>query len=326
MKLSTLITQNIVRHLLAGEDYRADIVTLIDAEFLKYAVEFFKRVAYAKLDNQTITSDWYKKELLSPDLDKEELAIHSGLNMKTISNMYNSATKSIVLEASLEHYDALYKAIELLVLEGDIDISLTIQFRAVSVQLNISESLIVINTLAVKRSALRGGLWSTAGKQVEKPLMRTLCALLRVPRKYFDVIDAPKSSREIDFYLIDGKKEYRKCEVKLMGKGNPESADGALAKDTSVFVADKLSNSNKRHLDEREIHWVELRGSDALQQFAEVLQKMDIPHKPFKGSLKTALERVFAVVFPDEESDSSKTSLVKESRSTFYGEELLVDW
>ena len=30
--------------------------------------------------------------------------------------------------------------------------------------------------------------------------------------------------REIDFYLTDKSKDFL-CEVKLMGKGNPESAD-----------------------------------------------------------------------------------------------------
>jgi hypothetical protein len=50
---------------------------------------------------------------------------------------------------------------------SDIDITLTIKFRGVSVDLNINESLIVINTLAVKRAELRGGAWSTAGKQVD---------------------------------------------------------------------------------------------------------------------------------------------------------------
>jgi len=62
---------------------------------------------------------------------------------------------------------------------------LTIKFKGVSVDLNINESLIVINSLAVKRAALRGGLWSTAGKRVEKPLMQTLCKLYDVPNENY---------------------------------------------------------------------------------------------------------------------------------------------
>ena len=104
--------------------------------------------------------------------------------------------KAVVLEASRDHYDVLLNAIEDLTEQDDVDISLTIKFRTVSVDLNINESLIVINTLAVKRAALAGGLWSSAGKQVEKPLMATLCALFRVPLKYFQQPVLPNSTGE----------------------------------------------------------------------------------------------------------------------------------
>ena len=129
-----------------------------------------------------------KKNFLSSDLTSEEIAINSGLNKKTISNMYNSATREIVIEASNAHYDQLYNAISALVDdESDFSLTLTIKIKTVSVELNISESLIVINTLAVKRAALRGGLWSTAGKRVEKPLMQTLCKLYGVSDSNYSV-------------------------------------------------------------------------------------------------------------------------------------------
>ncbi len=96
---------------------------------------------------------------LNKNLSSEDIAINSGLNKKTITNMYNSATREIVIDASNEHYDILYQSISTLIEnQPDIDLSLTIKFRGVSVELNINESLIVINTLAVKRAALRGGL------------------------------------------------------------------------------------------------------------------------------------------------------------------------
>ena len=204
MTLTGIVIRNIIRKLLTGQDYRSEIVTLLDAEFLQYVVDFFKRVACAKLDNTDMTIDWYKKEFLNSDsFSPEEIAIHSGLNKKTITNMYNSGRKQIVLDASVEHYDALYDTINSLTEQDSIDVSLRIRFPDESVDLNINESLIVINTLAVKRSALRGGLWSTAGKQVEKPLMATLCALFQVPQKYYDQGNLPESQRESDFYLFN---------------------------------------------------------------------------------------------------------------------------
>ena len=188
LTISEKVAKNIIVKLIGGEDYRIEVVTLINAEFLQYTVDFFKRIIDAKLKNKDITVDWYKKEFLNKDLSSEEIAIHSGLNKKTISNMYNSATKEIVIEAANDHYEQLYQAIQVLVdNEDELNITLTIKFKKVSVELNVSESLIVINTLAVKRSALRGGLWSTAGKRVEKPLMITLCKLYGVKEKNYKV-------------------------------------------------------------------------------------------------------------------------------------------
>lgn len=257
----TGIVKNIIRKLLSGQDYRSEIVTLLDAEFLQYVIDFFKRVACAKLDNKEVTVDWYRNEFLNSDsFSPEEVAIHSGLNKKTVKNMYNSTSKKIMLEASLKHYDALYDAIISLTEQDDLDVTLTIKFQNVSVDLNINESLIVINTLAVKRSAIRGGLWSTAGKQVEKPLMTTLCALFQVPQKYYDQGNLPDSQRESDFYLFDDTGEGFPCEVKLMGKGNPESADAVYARGSRVLVANTLSELNKKQMDENGIFWVELKG------------------------------------------------------------------
>ena len=186
MTLTEQVAKNIIRKLLKGEDYRIEIVTLINAEFLQFAIDFFKKVVEAKLNNQDITVDWYKREFLNPELPKEDIAIHSGLNMKTISNMFNSSRKEVVIDASNDHYDTLYESIKALVeSDEDLELTLTLKFQSVSVDLNISETLIVINTLAVKRAALRGGLWSTAGKRVEKPLMQTLCKLYEVSEENY---------------------------------------------------------------------------------------------------------------------------------------------
>ena len=158
MTITGAVIKNIIRKLLAGEDYRAEIVALIDAEFLQYVVDFFGQVVDAKLKNHAVTVDWSKEEFLNSKLEKSNIAVHLGLNIETITSMYESSAKQIVLDASIEHYDVLLNAIQDLTEQSDVDVSLTIKFRTVSVDLNINESLIVINTLAVKRAALRGGL------------------------------------------------------------------------------------------------------------------------------------------------------------------------
>ena len=57
MTLTEQVTKNIVRKLINGNDYRIEIVTLINAEFLQFAIEFFKQVAEAKLNNRDINID-----------------------------------------------------------------------------------------------------------------------------------------------------------------------------------------------------------------------------------------------------------------------------
>ncbi len=298
MALTERVIQNIIRKLVNNEDYRIEVITLIDAEFLQYAIEFFGQVVRAKLRSGNIDDEQYKNELLKSSLPKEDIAINSGLNMKTIQNMYNSTTKQIVLDAAAEHYQALYSVVNDLVESGEgVNINLTIKFQNVSVDLNLNESLIVINTLAVKRAALRGGLWSTAGKSVEKPLLFTLCKLFNVPGKYYDQTQLPPSLRETDFYLFSGRTKNYKCEVKLMGKGNPESADAAFARDSDIFIADKLSDTNKRQLSHRGIEWIELRGPNGYRKFFEVLNHLDIPAIDFNGDLDTRLGEIFADIF-----------------------------
>jgi len=297
MTLTEQVTKNIVRKLINGDDYRIEIVTLINAKFLQFAIDFFKQVAEAKLNNKNIDIDWYKKEMLNLELSAEEIAINSGLNKKTITNMYNSGTREVVIEASYEHYDTLYKAIDDLTKVEDLNLSLQIKFNKVSVELDINESLIVINTLAVKRAALRGGLWSTAGKQTEGPLMITLCKLYNVPNENYSIkprakrIKKGEVNREIDFFL-------RKCEVKLMGKGNPESADAVIARDSAVFVADKLSDQNKAQLEQLNVEWVEMRNNDGFKRFKIVLENLGIPHADLDNvDIENRLDDIFKEIF-----------------------------
>ena len=270
MTLTEQVAKNIIRKLLKGEDYRVEIVTLINAEFLQFAIDFFKKVIFAKFNNQGITVDWYKE---------------------------------VVIDASNDHYDTLYESIKALVeSDEDLELTLTLKFQSVSVDLNISETLIVINTLAVKRAALRGGMWSTAGKRVEKPLMQTLCKLYGVSEENYTSdlkgIDGQEGfTREIDFYLIKDGSNY-KCEVKLMGKGNPESADAVIARDSKVFVADKLSETNKRQLDHLDVEWVELRDANGFRKFEAVLESLDIPFTDIDlRNLESDVERIFDEIF-----------------------------
>lgn len=277
----------VLENLYNGDDYRGEVISLIQDEFLSFSIEFFKKVMNAKIENKTIDIDWYKKVFIEhEELKKEEIAINAGLNMKTISNKYRSTRKEIVIEASSNQYEELKQSIEALIeIEEDIDLKLTIKYNSASVELTLNETLIVINALAVKRAAIRGGAWSSIGKSIEKPLMKSLCLLYEVPSKNYELkykkADYTQNeeifSREIDFYLENNSGKHLLCEVKLMGNGNPESADAVIARDTALFVADTLSETNKRQLNSLKVKWIELRSKDGYRKFKTILKELDIP-------------------------------------------------
>ena len=275
-----------VEKLLSGEDYRQEVVNDINVKFLDFTLEFFKKIVDAKLNDEKINLDWYKKYFLSEEnFDKSDIAIFSGMNLKTINNICGTTTKKIVIDVAKQNYDYLKNLIQQLEIdgEGDLNIQIKITKNFVSVELNLSESLLVLNALATKKIALRGGAWSAIGKRIEKPLLIKLCKICGVSEKNYNAENFVRDKnldfdREVDFKLI-GKKEYR-CEVKLMGGGNPESADAVIARNSDIFVADTLSKQNKKQLDSLGICWLEMKNhshEDILNQFIKILEKLNIP-------------------------------------------------
>ena len=275
-----------VEKLLNGEDYRQEVVNDINVKFLDFTLEFFKKIVDAKLNDEKINLDWYKKYFLSEEnFDKADIAIFSGMNLKTIHNISGTTTKKIVIDVAKQNYDYLKNLIQQLEAdgEGDLNIQIKITKNFVSVELNLSESLLVLNALATKKIAVRGGAWSAIGKRIEKPLLIKLCKICGVSEKNYNAENFVRDrnldfDREVDFKLI-GKKEYR-CEVKLMGGGNPESADAVIARNSDIFVADTLSKQNKNQLDSLGICWLEMKNhshEDILNQFRKILTKLEIP-------------------------------------------------
>ncbi len=132
--------------------------------------------------------------------------------------------------------------------------------------------------------------------------MLTLCKLFNVSEDNYclklkndgeeiDEEDLPTFEREIDFYLLSDE-NIHKCEVKLMGRGNPESADAVIARDSAVFVANTLSQTNKNQLNSLGINWVELRSENGYKRFKLALDNLDIPYTDNEYNLEDDLEHI----------------------------------
>ena len=287
MRFDKIVIKQTVSKLISGKDYREEVINAINVEFLDFALEFFKKILQAKMNDTNINLDWYKKNFINNnEIKPDEAAIFAGMNKKTVSNIYGSATKEIMINVANSNIDYLETILKSLGNESEnIGISIKISYKNISVELNLSESLLVINALATKKIALRGGAWSSIGKRVEKPLMLELCALSGVPKEYINADIFKKDGeldfdREVDFKLLgkDKSKIYR-VEVKLMGKGNPESADAVIARDTNIFIADTLSLQNKNQLKSLNIEFLELKNNqNSIADFKKILQKLEIPY------------------------------------------------
>lgn len=281
------VINNTVDKLLKGEDYREEVVNSINANFFDFAISFFKEIVTAKLNSQEISLEWYKDHFINnEDFAPVENAIYAGMNKKTITNIYGTATKNVILDVANTNFDYLASMIDELKQDttDEIGISIKLTYRDVYVELNLAESLLVINALATKKAAIRGGAWSSIGKKVEKPLVTKLCVICGVPRENMDNSIFVRNmeldyDREVDYKLYDRNKNYIRVEVKLMGRGNPESADVIYARDTKLFIADTLSQQNKNQFNSNNIPYIEMKNNnDVIGDFKKALDKLNVPY------------------------------------------------
>lgn len=301
MPLADEALQNVLRMILKGEHYRKAVLLQISEDFLRYSVQFFKDIVYAKIEGIGIDEDWYKEEFLSGKYSAKDTAIYAGLNAKSIFNIYGSSTREVIMEVAPAYYDELLERVEALIRTeyASLNLRLTINYREVSVGLTLEETLIVFDTLAAKHAEIRGGAWSGLGKRLELPLMLTLAKLYQVPSSHYAGKGLTGENREVDFHFLSRSGDQFFCEVKLMGKGNPESADSTIARRSNIFIAQTLSDKNKSQLTNRGHHWVELGAPDGYKRIHTVFTYLDIPCVEFDGDLDTALDEIIPQVFAE---------------------------
>ena len=278
--------RNTVSKLLSGFDYRDEIINYVNNIFFDFSIEFFKQIVRAKFDSREINLNWYREYFIDSDaFTPDEAIIYAGLNKKTVMNTYGTSSRNIMLDAARNNFDYLCNILSELEKDSEDGLAVNIQisYQDITVRLSLTESMLVINALATKKLQIRGGAWSTIGKRVEKPLVDELCRLAGVPNENIDNTPFRQNKnlaydRETDYKLISRQGRIYRVEVKLMGKGNPESADAVFARDSDIFIADTLSEQNCRQLEERSVKYLMLRNNNnSLNDFIKILNELDIP-------------------------------------------------
>ena len=108
--------------------------------------------------------------------------------------------------------------------------------------------------------------------------MKTLCRLFQVEKRHYRSGVTHDGRYQVDFMLTKSGIEYR-CEVKLNGRGNPESVTAAVGRDPRILVADWISEQNREKLSSSQVQWVDLSEPDGYQRFGDVLTTFDIDHQ-----------------------------------------------
>ncbi|MCY3542470.1 MAG: CfrBI family restriction endonuclease [Chloroflexi bacterium] len=283
------VAANLILRLMRGNYDIDQIHEMINSIILMDIFVFFGEAGVALLRKEQITLDWYRRHF------NQE-------GMRDIPSAPNADFTDNYLPMTLSERSAdLDESIESLI-HDEIKVDVSLKSRGTTLHLNLEESLVVINALVVRRAAIRGGAWSSAGKSVEGPLMETLCRLFSVDRQYFTRSLADDGSlREVDYYLLPSDTAPAKCEVKLMGGGNPESADAVIARDSKVFVASTMSDTNKTQMDELGVLWTELQTPNGFLRFGDTLRQLSIPYTDlpvkadYTAEIENAIQATFAV-------------------------------
>ncbi len=208
MNFNELALNHTIDLLLKGKDYREVVLNTINTEFLDFAISFFKDIIYAKMHDKSIDFSWYQQYVMD-NKDPKDIAILCGTNIKTIFNTYGTSTKEVVLDIAQNNLKYLYEILQNLENNNmaDLGINIKITYKDISVNLDLKESLLVINALATKKIALRGSAYSMIGKRIEKPLMLELCKRCCISESHIDATNFKKDKkleydREVDLNFI----------------------------------------------------------------------------------------------------------------------------
>ncbi len=289
--------QELLRCILTNADSN-DILQLRNkAEFGWFCMQYFTEIAYDKVSALDLR---YRQPqtVSSLENDDDDVII---LNPAPRVEVAPLPENRVIAEVSIAYPEELPETVSVL-LRSDrnaIEYRPILKRNGVGLHLTLDELLIVVNTLAAKHAEIRGGAWSGLGKRLELPLMLILAKLYQVPSNHYAGKGLTGENREVDFHFLSRSGDQFFCEVKLMGKGNPESADSTIARRSNIFIAQTLSDKNKSQLTNRGHHWVELGAPDGYKRTHTVFTYLDIPCVEFTGDLDSALDEIIPEVFAE---------------------------
>ena len=310
----------IVHSILTGEDYRTYVLATINKRFIDKVQELTTYIFEYKRKGD----NWLEK-LLNDTCEKEgkenkfKLLWFGGLNDKTVKNMTGGTSKK---EVCLDLGKKNIKAFRLLLSEIEssenlYQIKIIIKKATKQVELDEIESIIFLNTISAMKLTIQGGAWSEVGKQTEKILLFTVFQLLKIPEDcYVLVFDEMKKkdlvgNREIDAIIFDRDKKVLTVELKLLGIGNPEIADEALARKVDLFLVDKLTDMMITESEKAGIKVVEFRQENPLMEMYNFFISKNVNCSPPEEMTSDQLEEKIKQIIEQWRESKEELKILK---------------
>lgn len=313
------LLDKIIIAILKGKDHRPYVLQTINKRFTDTVFDLLKLIVEAR--NRNKKDSWWTDEFLNnANIPKRELLWFGGLNNKTVANMANTTTREVCVDLGKKNVESINELIKELEYNDIPKIEIKIKHKGNEVTLTERESLILLNTISATKLTLQGGAWSEVGKKVEKRLLFAIFEMMSLDNNSYILVPEKMKSkglvgnREVDAVIFkdkDGKKLIR-IELKLLGIGNPEIGDEALARGVELFLTDRMTPMMIEEGKKKGIRFIELRDSQALIKIYEYLKSEGI--KVSKPSLENIEEQVKQITqkYNEEYEDTKIMKKAKE--------------
>jgi hypothetical protein len=314
------LVAKIVHSVLTGQDYRTYVLATINKRFIDKAQELISEVFEYKQKG----NDWLEK-LLDDTCRKRgkesrfKLLWYGGLNDKTVRNMTGaSSTKEVCLDLGKKNIKALRLLLEDFQSgRNSHELTIIIKKEGEQVTLDNVESLFFVNIISAMKLTIQGGAWSEVGKKTEKGLLFVIFRLLKIPEdNYILTTEEMKKkglveNREIDAIVFSKDQEPLTVELKLLGIGNPEIGDEAVARKVSLFLIDRLTEMMIKESEKIGVKVIEFRQENALMEIYRFLTSRNVECSPPETMTPEELEDKINEIVREWREETEDLAVIK---------------
>ena len=310
----------IIYSILTGQDYRIYVLATINKRFIDKVQELISEVFEYKQRGD----NWLEKLLddTSKKMGKEnkfKLLWFGGLNDKTVKNMTGgTSTKEVCLDLGKKNINALKLLLEEFESDKNLyQIKIIIKKEQEEIELDNVESLFFVNIISAMKLTIQGGAWSEVGKKTEKGLLFVIFRLLKIPEdNYVLTTEEMKKkglveNREIDAIVFSKDKEPLTVELKLLGIGNPEIGDEALARKVSLFLIDRLTEMMIEECEKIGVKVIEFRQENPLLEIYKFFKSKNVSCSPPEKMTSKELEDEINGIIKEWREETEDLTLIK---------------